>query len=73
MNYDVYFGKTAQNRTKTYLVFENGKVNFNQAKKYFRCSLRHLKIVPGFVLNDELFFERPHTKGTKTVAVVFYV
>lgn len=73
MNYEVYIGLTEQNRPKTYLVFPKGKLDMNQAKRYFRCSLSHLKLVGGYVWKDELYLNcKPHSRS-KFVAVVYYV
>jgi hypothetical protein len=43
------------------------------AKKFFRCSEAHLEVVNGYVLNDELYLEDPHKRGTKLKCVAFYV
>lgn len=72
MDYEVFEGLTSQNRKKTYLVFEKRHLNIDQAKRYFRCSFLHLKIVDGYVLNDELYIDyRP--ARSKLVSVVYYV
>ena len=75
--FEVYEGRTEkQNRKKTYLVDEVG-ISYNDmleaAKKFFRCSEAHIKIVFGYVLNDELYLDDPKLKGTKMKAVAFYV
>lgn len=73
MNYEVYIGLTKQNRKKTYLVFPKGKLAISQAKRYFRCSFTHLKIVEGYVWKDELYLDcKPHSRS-KFVTVVYYV
>ena len=71
-DYEIYEGITAQGRKKTYLVFEKGSLDIDIAKHYFRCSFLHLKIVDGYVLNDELYLDyRP--RGSKLVRVAYYV
>lgn len=72
MNYEVYIGLTEQNRKKTYLVFDKA-LDLAQARKFFRCSLANLVYRTGYVLNDELYFNRPHKKGEKKVMVAYYV
>ena len=42
------------------------------AKHFFRCSSDHLVIKTAYVLNDELYFEKPSDKGCKLVCVAYY-
>ena len=69
MDYEIYY-KT-EGKKKTYLVFEKKMLNIDQAKKFFRCSFLHLKIVDGYILNDELYLDyRP--RKSRRVCVVYY-
>ena len=40
-----------------------------EAKKYFRCGYKNIVIEKGWVLDEALYFENPHKKGTRTVWV----
>ena len=75
--FEIYEGRTEkQNRKKTYLVDEPGTSYVHMceaAKKFFRCSEAHIEIVYGYVLNDELYLDDPHERGTKMKIVAFYV
>lgn len=76
IDFEVFIGRTEQNRKKTYLVAEPGTTYIRMceaAKKFFRCSEAHLEIVNGYVLNDELYLEDPHKRGAKLKCVAFYV
>ena len=71
-NSEIYFGKTEQNRTKTFLVFPNSTADRAQARRYFKCTNRNIILTAGYVLNGELYFENPRKKGTKKVAVCYW-
>lgn len=71
-NYEIYFGKTEQNRTKTFLVFPNRTADLAQARRYFKCTYHNIRVTVGYVLNGELYFENPHKKGTKMVTVCYW-
>ena len=69
-NYTVY--KAIKGR-KHYLVFPGEWVSADMVRaagRYFRCSEKHIAIEEGWTLNDELYFEDPHKKGSKKVAVI---
>ena len=71
-DYEVYIGYTEkQHREKKYLVFEKRMLNIDQAKRFFRCSFLHLKIVDGYVLNDELYLDHRPARSRR-VCVVYY-
>lgn len=42
-------------------------------KRFFRCSLVHLRAAPGYVYEDELYFENPAKPGARLVKVLTYV
>ena len=70
IEFEVFIGRTEQNRKKTYLVAEPGTTYIRMceaAKKFFRCSEAHLEVVNGYVLDD------PHKRGAKLKCVAFYV
>lgn len=74
--YEIYIGRTERNRKKTYLVDEPWTSYIDMceaAKKFFKCSVAHLEITYGYVLNDELYLEDPHKRGAKMKTVAFYV
>lgn len=58
---------------KHYLVFD-GKTLYmdcvKAATRYFRCGEKSLEFCEGWVLNDELYLDDPHVKGSKRIAVV---
>ena len=76
-NFEIYEGRTDNNRKKTYLVFdyECGYPKFNEARAaarhYFRVSDDHIQICVGYVIKDELFLEnlRKRPAGAKVVRV----
>ena len=57
---------------KLYLVFDK-KATYqdivSESRKYFRCSDAFLEVEVGWILNDELYLEDPHKKGTRKVAI----
>jgi len=58
---------------KHYLVFDGKTVYTDCVKastRYFRCGEKNLEVEEGWVLNDELYLDNPHVKGSKRVAVV---
>ena len=68
--FEIYASTTGR---KHYLIFNNSTKYdqlIKEGRKYFRCGEKNLEIEKGWILNDELFFENPHKKGSKTVAVV---
>lgn len=75
--FEIYEGRTKyQNRKKTYLVDEPWTsyiVMVEAARKFFKCSVVHLEITNGWVLNDELYLENPHKRGAKIKTVAFYI
>ena len=70
-NFEIY--KSIEGRQKTYLIFKKGSLDIPKAKKYFRCSFLHLKIVEGWIHNELLYLKRPHKKGVVGVWVAYYV
>ena len=76
IDFEVFIGRTEQNRKKTYLVAEPWTSYIcmcDAAKKFFRCSEAHIEIANGYVHNDELYLEDPHKRGAKLKCVAFYV
>ena len=68
--FEIYASTTGR---KHYLIFTNSAKYDELVKegcKYFRCGEKNLEIGKGWILNDELFLEKPHKKGAKLVAVV---
>ena len=68
--YEVY--KSLKGK-KHYLVFKSKFVsqdNVTAATRYFRCSEKNIYIQEGWILNDELYFENPHKKGSKKVYAI---
>ena len=76
MNYEIYEGRTGkQNRKKVYLVFPyktDITTLFVTARRHFKCRADHIELARGWVLNDELYREDPHKRGTKIVAIAFW-
>ena len=74
IDFEVFIGRTEQNRKKTYLVAEPGTTYIRMceaAKKFFRCSEAHIEVVDGWILNDELYLDDPGRKAKKR-AIAFY-
>lgn len=73
--YEVY---KAIKGKKHYLVFPQGSGEWacvyenlvKAAGRYFRCGEKNLEVELGWILNDELYLEDPHVKGSKRVDVV---
>lgn len=58
---------------KHYLVFDRKTLYMDcveAATRHFRCGEKNLEVEQGWVLNDELYLEDPHVKGSKRVVVV---
>lgn len=80
MVYEIYEGRTVNNRKKTYLVFdyECGYSKFEEARTtarhYFRVSDDHIQICVGYVIKDDLFLEnlRKRPAGAKVVRVAYW-
>lgn len=81
MDFEIYEGRTALNRKKTYLVFayQLGYIKYREAEKassrYFRCTADHVKISLGYIIKDELFLENPKKKpaDAQIVRVAYWV
>ena len=74
--YEVYIGRTEQNRKKTYLVFffdADKKQARKAAKRFFKCSEDHLGLYVCWIYRDKLWFEDPGLKGAKKAASIEYV
>ncbi len=81
-DYEIYEGITEQGRKKTYLVFTFFEYGYlihikalSLAKRYFRASEKHIKIVLGYVIKDELYLDNPkkRPRGSKLVRVAYYI
>ena len=81
-DYEIYEGITEQGRKKTYLVFSSFEYGYlvhskalALAKRYFRASEKHIKIVYGYVVKDELYLLNPkkRPRNSKLVRVAYYV
>lgn len=74
-DYELYIGKTNQNRQKSYLV-ANTTFSIleleNAAKKYFRVSSRHIYFWIGWVVGDDLYLKNPKLKGQRKVYVASF-
>ena len=61
---------------KTYLVFPSTtklEEAREKAKRYFRCSLAHLKQEIGYVYRGQLYLQDPERKGVRLVMVLHYM
>ena len=68
--FDVY--TSIEGRKKTYLVSnEQYHATMNYAKKYFKLPESKITVKCGWVLNDELYLEDPHKKGSHKHWVAF--
>ena len=72
--FDIY--KTEGKRPKTYIVTKVDE-DYNKviayAKKFFKCSEKHIEFISGYLYKSELYLEDPEKKNTKTVGVAYYV
>ena len=79
--YEIYEGKTEQHRKKTYLVFKYkaGYPSYvdtqNIAKRFFRVTADHIKLVIGYTHKGDLYLDNPKNmpKGAKSVRVAYWV
>jgi len=76
--FDIYEGRTEQNRKKTYLVFNADRFSFNEATAeathYFKCTKKNVKTRPAWVNRGNLYLEadtKP-AKSAKCVIVSFW-
>ncbi len=71
--YEVFV--SIEGKKKTYLVFDLRK-NYGESvkasKKYFRVSEKHIMHTVCWILNDELYFKNPNTKGSKMKIAFFW-
>lgn len=77
--FEIYEGFTK--RKKKYIVADYAAVRGKKAwhsfieysRKFFKCSLDHIKVHTGYVYEDELYFENPEKPGSRLVSVLTYV
>ena len=46
---------------------------FTYLTRLNHCSVNHLKVTTGYILNGQLYFDRPDNKKAKSVHVLTYI
>lgn len=70
--YELFVGKTAQNRSKKYFVSKTYRYAENAAKKTLRVSRDHIIMQFGYVVGNDLYLNNPMKDGQKKVWVASY-
>ncbi|MBQ5767853.1 MAG: hypothetical protein IIV94_03065 [Clostridiales bacterium] len=79
--FEIYIGKNKQGKDKKYIVADYAAVRGKKAwhsfieygRKFFKCSLDHIKVHTGYVYKDDLYLDNPAKPGSKLVSVLTYV
>lgn len=71
--FEVYIGKTAQGRNKSYFVANNSFTAIDAAKKTLKVTTAHIFVRYGWVIGEDLYFKNPKRKGQKKVWVAYYI
>lgn len=71
--YERFVGITKQNRTKTYITSDSLQNVLTGAKKILKVTTKNILIQRGWVLDEELYFKNPKTKGQHKVWVASYI
>ena len=71
--FEVFVGKTKQNRSKKYFVSKNYNEALEAARKTIRVSKEHIFMQLGYVVGDDLYLSNPMKNGQKKVWVAYYV
>ena len=75
--FEVYEGRTDNNRVKKYLVTAAGASYIRTseyARKFFKCSEAHITVENGWIYKGELYLENPEKNtGCKMVTVAYWV
>ena len=73
--FEIYEGFTK--RKKKYLVFTKTVKATDEiveaSKKFFKCSIGHLRFTLGYIVDDDLYLTYPPLLGATQVLVVTYV
>ena len=72
-NFELFVGKTKQNRSKKYFVSKDYAEAIEAARKTLRVSTKHLFIQLGYVVGDDLYLSNPMKNGQKKVWVASFV
>lgn len=70
--YELFVGKTAQNRSKKYFVSKNYNEAVEAARKTLRVSRKHIFMQLGYVVGNDLYLSNPMKNGQKKVWVASY-
>ena len=71
--YEVYVGKTAMGRNKSYFVANAPYTAVDAAKKVLKVTTAHIFVQPGWVIGEDLYLNNPKRKGQKKVWVASFV
>lgn len=79
--FEVFIGKNKQGKDKKYIVADYAAVRGKKAwhsfleygRKFFKCSLDHIKAQPGYVYKNDLYLDNPAKPGSKLVSVLTYI
>lgn len=72
-DFELFVGKTKQNRSKKYFVSKNYIEAIEAARKNLRVSTDHIFMQIGYVVGEDLYLENPKLKGQKKVWVASFV
>lgn len=71
--FELFVGKTKQNRSKKYFVSNEYVDARDAAKKHLRVSEKHILIQYGWIIGEDLYLNNPKKKGQKKVWVASFV
>ena len=71
--YEVYVGKTAMGRNKSYFVAKNYNVAEAAAKKVLKVRGCFVMVESAWVVGDDLYFCNPKRKGQRKVYAASYL
>lgn len=70
--YELFVGKTAQNRSKQYFASKSYNEAVEAARKTLRVSRKHIFMQFGYVVGNDLYLSNPMKNGQKKVWVASY-
>ena len=66
-DYELYEGKTAQGRKKSYFVAKDYDTALKAARKVLKVPTYRILVEVAWTIGEDLFFKNPHKKGQKKV------
>lgn len=71
-SYELYIGKTMQNRSKKFFVSKDYNKAIEAARMTLRVSRKHIFMQFGYVVGNDLYLSNPMKNGQKKVWVASY-